>query len=175
MKPLRIGLLAPPDQQEAAIREYLEEQSRRMSALADSLGIPDNVHRWYELALHLARQHVPELRDQVPQGSPVKWGEYELAVLAVELEREQERQGGVTINHAARVLAKREPWLSFLQEKGGTAFGPDPGAALVRKYSDAKKIRLTAAARGNFKYHVHQGTVAEWDAEVRAIATPQRK
>lgn len=176
MRPLAIGLAClPPDRRDEAIREHVEEQFRRMSDLADSLGIPDDFHRWYALALHLARQHVPELSDEKPRGAPKKWGEYELGVLAVELERERDRQGGASIKDAARALADRKPWCSFLRANDGTYFGPDPAAALERQYSEAKRRRLTPALRDAFLYHVHQDTVDQWDAEVLALAVPERK
>ena len=177
LPPLRVGLLATEDQRKAAVHAYGEEQLRRMEALADSLGIPNDISRWYLVALHLARQHVPELRDAKPIGAPTKWGDYELGVLAVEIEREQQQQGGGTVERAAAALAERPPWREFLQEKGGTHFGPDRTAALMRMYSVARKHKFARVAREAFLYHQHPevNTVHEWDAEVLAIKPPNKK
>lgn len=178
-KPAAKGMPPPPhltyywhfaNEQEraAAIREYIEDEYCRMVALADSLGIPNNLNRWYTLALHLAREHVPELGEAKRIGSPKKWGNFELGVLAVEIERALQR-GERTIGSAAAVLAKREPWKSFLQVKGGTYLGPDPVAALVKQYSIAGKAPFTSIVRKAFKYHEATDTVAEWDEWVLGI------
>lgn len=173
--PLKVGILASDETRDAAIKRYVEEQYRRMESLADSLDIPDDLHRWYALALHLAMHHVPELKDAKPMGAPKKWGDYELGVLAVEIERELDRQGGGTVGRAAASLAERKPWKTFLQVKGGTYLGPDPTAALVKAYSAAKKSRWTRVCRDAFLYHKKFDTVHEWDAEVLAIEPPGKK
>ncbi len=162
-------------QNRADLEIYWAEQWKRMNALGDSLGIPDDNTRWYALALHLAQRHVPELKDAKPIGAPKKWGDYELGVLAVEIEREQERQGGVTIECAASALASRMPWSSFLQVKGGTYMGPDATAALVRQYANARRIKFTKVCRMAFKYHDATGSIEEWENEVLAIDQQRRK
>ena len=110
--PLKVGIFASDETRDAAIKRYVEEQYRRMESLADSLDIPDDPHRWYALALHLAMHHVPELKDAKPMGAPKKWGDYELGVLVVE------------IGHNREVLETAYPALPFtwLEVSAGDQF-----------------------------------------------------
>ena len=164
LPPLRIGLLMSESEKERIIRERLDEQYARMQALADSLAIPDDPFRWYSVALHLAQQHVPELKEIKRVGRTKKWGEMELGALAVEIERIT--SAGVTIEKAAKQLAAVEPWKSFLEEQARTnAVSPDPAAALTRAYTKAKQSPLTRVVRNAFGYHEMQGTVGEWERD----------
>ena len=151
------------------IDERVEEEHRRMVALAASLGIQDTPARWYMLALALARKHVPELQTAGPAGQPVKWDEFALGALAVEIEREQAAKGGIAIRAAAAALVTREPWKSFLDDRSGSFRDPNRSAALQRQYTNAKEAPFTSIARKAYRYHVETGTLPDWDALVLSI------
>jgi hypothetical protein len=87
LPPLRVGLLMSDDEKSRLRAERVEEERQRMEALADALGIEDNLARWYMVALLLARKHVPELMEAKPVGAPTRWDYWSLALLAIEIER----------------------------------------------------------------------------------------
>lgn len=106
-------------------------------------------------------------------GAPKKWGDYELGVLYVEMRRVKEScQPRLTDAEAAGRLSLVEPWKSYLQKKGGSYFGPDPIAALLKAYASAKKNKWSAVTWDAFQYHESNNTIAEWDAAVRTIRAP---
>lgn len=151
----------------ALVADYAGEQIRRMNALAASLGVrEEGEYKWFSVALHLAQRHIPALQIQKQRGAPTKWGLFELGVLVVEVERERERQRDCSVGAAAAQLAEKQPWKSFLQQKGGTYYGPDGAAALKKIYTKAKRSPAAEILRKSFLYHVATSTVDDWDTEV---------
>ena len=138
LPPLRFGLLMSDDEKSRLRAERFEEERQRMEALADALGIEDNLARWYMVALLLARKHVPELMEAKPAGAPTRWDYWSLALLAIEIERLTAQ--GKTVAQAARTLAATEHWLSFVgrQDRGTNSAVPEPAEVLRRNYSKAK-------------------------------------
>lgn len=163
---LNFGLLADPAVVTAAHAARYDEERARTIALAENLGIPDDWARWYLVALHLARQQVPELMEAKPEGAPKRWHPWAHALLAVSIERHM--AAGKTEREAADALARSDHWRTFVGKKnmGVARDTADPGEALRRAYSDAKKEPLAKIARMAFKWHELQGTVNEWDAQL---------
>lgn len=169
LEPLRMGLCAPREQVGQAIRARVREELARMNALADSMGIPDDAARWYSVALELARLHVPELQEVKKDGRPKKWGDYELGLLVVELEREQKsRTAKKTQKEAANTLAQRSPWKETISKwgHGKSPLGSDPGEALLQQYKVGRKSRWADVARSAFAFHYATGSTAAWDQDV---------
>ncbi|MCZ8234357.1 MAG: hypothetical protein ACK520_00215 [Inhella sp.] len=171
LPPLEFGLLASEEQKQAVIAERVKEEDRRMVALAERMGIPDGPHRWYFLALELARLHVPELMPPKEGGRPRTWGEFELAVLAVEVERERKTSTPPkTILAATAALAKRKPWRDLLNPWApGPEHDENPSEAIRYQYGIARKLKFTKAMREAFKFHEATGELHKWDAFVRMV------
>jgi hypothetical protein len=169
LPPVRFGLLMSDDERSRLLAERFQEESRRMEALADALGIEDNLARWYMVALLLARKHVPELMEAKPVGAPTRWNYWSLALLAIEIERLTAR--GKTVEQAARTLAATAHWLSFVGRQDGRIGNavPDPAEVLRRNYSKANTEPFKGfaeLARKGFRWHEMQGTVDQWEAEL---------
>ena len=118
---------------------------------------------FYQLSLALAREMYPEPKKR---GRPSKWTSVNKGVLVVEIERlidnDDQFHG---IEWACAQLAKREPWVSFLETKDGD-FVADPAEALRQVYFASRSDKWATVARGSFKYHEYMGTVDTWDKEV---------
>lgn len=169
LPPLPLGLLLVGDEQrDAAIAEHVSEEHRRMVALAEQFGIPDDPHRWYALALELARQHVPALMPRKKVGRPRTWGDFELSVLVVEMDRERASTNPKkTIRDAARTLATRSPWADLLQPWApGKTHDSDPAEALRQQYMLGRRSKWAKVARYAFKGHAATGDLNGWDAFV---------
>ncbi|MFN7695609.1 MAG: hypothetical protein ACK5O3_16340 [Burkholderiales bacterium] len=171
LPPLQIGLLASEEQKQAAIAERVKEEDRRLVALAEQMGIPDDPHRWYFLALELARRHVPELMPVKEEGRPRTWSEFELGVLVVEVERERTTTTPhKTILAATKALADRRPWRDLLNRWApGHKHNNDPGEALRHRYGLGKKLKFTKACRHKFKLYEARGELDKWDEFVRMV------
>lgn len=161
LDPLMIGPLADEEYIKQKINERVAVEFEKMLALLEHYSIKiSDPNPWYLLALTLAKEIVPGLKERVKKGAPKKWGTIELAVLHAEIDSLIEAEG-LTIEEAASKLAKQEPWKSFLSEKDGTAFGPDPAEALRRAYHmdcDKRWIKIAKDARS---YQAHVGDVGD--------------
>ena len=119
----RIPLLADDAAQLDIIREWENEDHKKLLLLCDELMIADGPHRFYDLSLALARKHHFAFQESAPLG---KWTDIAGAYLVVEVERLT--NGDDNPGHgelwAAHQLIKRPEWKAFL---GGKA---DPGEAL---------------------------------------------
>ncbi len=172
LPPLTIGLLASDEQRDRLIRERFDEEFRRMNALAEKMEIPDGLGRWYAVALNLARLHVPELRPLKDDGRATVWGDFELGVLVVEMEREiASTTPNKSIADAARSLARRSPWKDLLAPwQEGQTHSPDPGEAIRKQYSNGRKNRFAQVARDSFQYSVAMGTPESWQEMVNMVS-----
>jgi hypothetical protein len=167
LPPLKIGLLRSDEEIEAIIAKRCDEEFERMTTLAESLNVKDGSARWYLVALHLARQHVPELMETKRQGAPTRWNPFALGLLAVAIERHT--SAGKTVAQAADALACMEPWASFVgrqENRGGATVTPDPGEVLRRNYTQAKKESMAKIVHKGFKWHESNRTVDAWDGEL---------
>jgi hypothetical protein len=161
------GLLDCPE----FARERLERQNQRaaedverMFLLCDELGIETGPSMWFQLALTLARQLYPEPRKR---GRKVKWSPMRLGCLVVELERLA--INGKSIEWAANVLAKREPWKSFIESKESDITDKDPGEALRKLYSNVCDDKWAEVCRKAYKWHEIHNDIASWEAGIANI------
>ncbi len=163
LEPLRIGLLMSDEEKKELCSDRAGEEIRRMMVLAEKLGFQQPFN-WYQVALKLARKHVPELKENVKDGAKEKWGSVELVVLSIEVERL--RKNGESIIGACRVLAKKEPWKSFVSEKGGF-LGSVPEDALRKQYDRGKELRKLA--RGCLSYYELTGDFSAHEEQLKSI------
>ena len=100
-------------QNKMTVRRAIEYQ--RMVSVAESMELGSPVIDWYQVALKLAKNHIPELKENKPQGPKVKWGKFEKMMLAGEIYRL--KIDGCTIEQACEELAKMDVWKKFLEKK----------------------------------------------------------
>ena len=161
LEPRLVPLLIDADQQLEIVAGWAREDQAKLALLADEMGIADGPHRWYELALGLARKHHYAFQERVSQ---VKWTDVTLGYLVVEIKRlrkDQRKCPGHTVTWAAGVLAKRPEWADFLSG------GKDSAEALRRQYERFEKQRWAKVAWDAFKFHEKTDTVDEWDRDIR--------
>lgn len=172
LPPLKVPLLATEERQRAIIEERVAEEYRRMEALAEQLGIPDSSTRWYHVALELARRHVPELMPAKTDGRKKRWGEFELAILMVEVEFEQATSTPpMPIREATRRVALRSPWKDILRPwEEGLTHSSDPGEALRKQYNIGRNCHLATLHARIATMVRHNGTAESWQ-EVLAMVT----
>ncbi len=137
LDPLKQGLLTSDERMKELCSDRADEELRRMMVLAEEFGLSQPFN-WYQVALELAKKHVPELKENVKVGAKKKWGATECTVLITEIERLI--KDGESIIGACRVLAKKEPWKSFVSEKEGF-LGSVPEDALRKIYDGDKRLR----------------------------------
>ena len=164
LDPLVIGLLLSEKERDRLIKERVAEEYRRMVALSEAMGIHDAPPNWYEVALALAKRHVPELKENKRISPPIKWTMFERTMLGGEMMRLITREG-MTREEAAKQLAEEEPWTSFLSKKDGT-YQHDPGAALIKYYRERE------AKLGWDIYQVLEadGRLGEWTQHLKKIS-----
>jgi hypothetical protein len=150
---------ANPELLREAEAKRVEDDFRRLVVLARHYGIDtkDFRHMTYELALVMARELYPELKQP---GQKKKWTGLKLGCLVVEMERlirPNSRTYG--IKYAAETLAKKEPWKSFV--KGGQA------AEMLRTtYTKHRKDKWAEMMRRSYQHCRETGTVHEWEQDV---------
>jgi hypothetical protein len=158
------GLIDSPELAEYRLERQKQrniEDIDRMFLLCDEMSIKDGPFMWFELALTLARQLYPE---PLKKGRKAKWSPMRLGCLVVELERLA--INGKPIEWAANVLAKREPWKSFIESKESDVANKDPGEALRKLYFNARDDKWTALCRKAYKWHEINDDIASWEATV---------
>jgi len=161
------GLLAQALLSDGAMQElvakHVAEDHSKLIMLCRHYGIQDGPAMFYQLSLALAREIYPEPKKR---GRKSKWTELNKGVLVVEVERlihaDDPAHG---VEWACGVLAKREPWASFLESKEGS-FSPDPKEALRKVYFDFRSDKWANISRDAYKYHEHEGIVEQWDEDV---------
>jgi hypothetical protein len=131
LDPLKFGLLETPLQIDNKITGRAGEEYQRMVDIADSLGLGTSVIDWYQVALKLAKENVPELKEHKSAGAKSKWGVFEKMMLAGEIYRL--KSTGLTLEQACGELSKENVWKGFLDQKEST-YGSDPKAALLKQY-----------------------------------------
>ena len=162
LEPRRLPWLADEATQLKTIDKWAQEDHDKLLLLCDEFGIADGPHRFYKLALALAREHRLGFQERKPVG---KWTELTSGYLVVEVERltkAPNRKPGHTPKWAAQQLAKRLEWRAFL---GGNWL--DPAEALRGRYHRFKGDRWARIARDAFKYHEYLGTISEWEMKLR--------
>lgn len=165
----RLSLLATEEENQAEKEKWAEEDIQNLRLLCAHFGIASGDHQFKLLALELAKQLVPCFQEKPKEGRPLKWDNFTLGVLAVELERLVET--GATIDSAALTLAKKEPWLSFLEswDRDGSSLGPSPEDAIKTAYKKAKNTNWTRVTRDAFLGCKATGKINEWEDIVSEI------
>ncbi len=109
---LQFGLLESAQQIDNKVKDRLDEEYQRMLSVAGSFGFGTNDIDWYQVALKLAKEFVPELKENKPRGPKLKWGMFEKMMLAGHLYRL--KITGLTIEQACEELCKADVWQDFL-------------------------------------------------------------
>jgi len=161
---LQFGLLESPLEIQNKITDRADAEYQRMVSLAEAIDLGGSAIDWYQVALKLAKKHVPELMENKPRGPKVKWGVFEKQMLAGEIYRL--KTGGHSIEQACEELAKVDVWKSFLHQKEGT-YDSDAKAALLKQYKE--KSPATRAGIKAYLYHVHTNDIVGWQEEVGKI------
>jgi hypothetical protein len=126
-KPIKVEPRMSDERIDELIWEKIAEKDRRLNALADSRGIPNDHTRWYRMAMDLAERHEPELMTSRPEGARVKWHLVAQVVL-INLVAWLMNKEGLTKAKACDRLAADDPWLSKFKGKSN-------GDALARQCS----------------------------------------
>ncbi len=160
-------LLASDDDLRDLAEKYSAEDMRKMFLLCEHYGIKDGPHMFYSLALVLAREIYPEPKKR---GRKTKWTPLNKGALVVEVERlVKPNDPAYGVEWACRQLAKREPWLSFVEEKEGDNRSPDPAEALRKIYFEFRDHRLMRVSREAFKMYEYKGALADWVTHVNDV------
>jgi hypothetical protein len=157
LDPLKFGLLETPLQIDNKVTGRAGEEYQRMVVIADSLGLGTSVIDWYQVALKLAKEHVPELKEHKSAGAKSKWGMFEKVMLAGEIYRL--KSTGLTLEQACGELSKEDVWKSFLDKKEGT-YGPDPKAALLKQYKANSPD--SSVGMNSYLFHTHTDDIDGW-------------
>ena len=164
LDPLKFGLLETQSQINNKISYRSLEEYQRMTVIADSLGLGGASVDWYQVALKLAKKHVPELKEHKSAGAKSKWGMFEKAMLAGEIYRLQ--NSGLTLEQACKELSTHDVWKKFLDQKSNT-YGSDGKAALLKQYK--AKSRETELGIKNYLFYVHTDDMDGWKNELALI------
>ncbi len=160
------GLLLSDEEIKRIDENLKREKYRRMVLLFDAHKIAHG--NWEELCFSLARESVPCFKQKNKEGRPLKWDDYTLAVLYVEIERLTRKEFAAkpkTIRAATKELSIRIPWKLIIEKwSEGSFFGGDPSEAINSAYKESKKNHLSKIALDAFKLNILQGTISEWDA-----------
>lgn len=164
LKPRLLPLLVSEAEQLKVIEGWRNEDHEKLQLLCEEMGIADTPHRFYDLALALARKLYAGFQQAVPSS---KWTGLTRGYLVVEIERLTAE--GHDAKAAARMLAGRPEWKSFSRAGKG-------GEGLRVQYQDFKNDRLASVMRAAFKLHEHKGTLVEWhDDLLEALQEPHPK
>jgi hypothetical protein len=146
------------------LKEYVEEDHAKLLLLCQHYGIQNSPAMFYQLSLALAREIYPEPKKR---GRKSKWTDLNKGALIVEIERlvvPGDTSHGVV--WACTQLAKREPWVSFLEAKEGDTSNPDPAEALRRIYFSFRNDKWATISREAFKQYEDEDAVMAWERKV---------
>ena len=107
------------------IRERTELEVRKLSLLLAEYNIDsENPIKWFLLAWHLAKDYEPGFQEdrQTKKGRPGKWTFSRLLRLNQEFYEIINGNPRKTVANAASILAKKEPWKSFVSQDGSDCF-----------------------------------------------------
>ena len=155
------GMLCPDDEREARSQQLKDdaaiEDLLKLYVLCDHYGIKLGPHRYLHLSLTMARQFVPGFREKAQRGRKTKWTIIQIAALIVAMEKKIEPGTSRGVTWAAKALAKKAPWKSFLEEKVSGETDPNPAESLRKKYHDSKGGAIAEMARRAFKPNADSG------------------
>ena len=161
---LQFGLLESAQQIDNKVKDRLDEEYQRMLSVAGSFGFGTNDIDWYQVALKLAKEFVPELKENKPRGPKLKWGMFEKMMLAGEIYRL--KITGLTIEQACEELCKADVWQDFLDQKENT-YGSDAKAALLKQYSS--NSRESIIGMHAYLHHVQTDDLDGWQKVLNEI------
>lgn len=145
-------------------KKHSEEDNAKLQILCRHYGIQSSPSMFYELALALARDIYPAPKKR---GRKSKWTNLNQGALVVEVERlvipDDPAHG---VEWACNQLARREPWISFLETKEGGTHGPDPAEALRQIYFHFRSNRWAEISRSAFARYEREGARTEWERKV---------
>ena len=161
---LQFGLLESAQQIDNKVKDREGEEYQRMLSVAGSFGLATTDLDWYQVALKLAKEYVPELKENKPRGPKLKWGMFEKVMLAGEIYRL--KSTGLTLEQACGELSKEDVWKSFLDKKEGT-YGSDAKAALLKQYkANSPEISL---GMKNYLFYAQTDDMDGWQKELALI------
>jgi hypothetical protein len=161
---LQFGLLESAQQIDNKVKDRLDEEYQRMLSVAGSFGFGTTDIDWYQVALKLAKEFVPELKENKPRGPKLKWGMFEKMMLAGEIYRL--KITGLTIEQACEELCKADVWQDFLDQKENT-YGSDAKAALLKQYSS--NSRESSIGMHAYLHHVQTDDLDGWQKVLNKI------
>jgi hypothetical protein len=177
LEPMGVGVLSSSDQIDAAVKKRVETEFAKLVHLLSHYAIEGSENCWLNLALALARDHVPGFKEATIRHRPKTWGPGELWMLAGDFLRER-NEGASSNAEAARRLARKEPWVSFLNRgrwKQGKAAGPSDAERLLQQYNTMPD-RHRKVGEDAFRYHSEvTGTIDQWIEETKLILNPRRR
>jgi len=142
----------------------LNDKIQQLTLLLDQHGIDrKGNNRWFLLACKLADKYEPAFQPLKTLGRPPKWSEDRLLILAGEIWREI-KAGARTQRIAAKRLAAREPWRSFIDRwTPGRATSAEPHDAILDAY---KRVSLSQRRKGEQLCTRAMG-LGQWDSLVQ--------
>ena len=161
---LQFGLLESAQQIDNKVKDRLDEEYQRMLSVAGSFGFGTTDIDWYQVALKLAKEFVPELKENKPRGPKLKWGMFEKMMLAGEIYRL--KITGLTIEQACEELCKADVWQDFLDQKENT-YGSDAKAALLKQYSS--NSRESSIGMHAYLHYVQTDNLDGWQKVLNEI------
>jgi hypothetical protein len=161
---LQFGLLESAQQIDNKVKDRVDEEYQRMLSVAGSFGFATTDIDWYQVALKLAKEFVPELKENKPRGPKLKWGMFEKMMLAGEIYRL--KITGLTIEQACEELCKADVWQDFLDQKENT-YGSDAKAALLKQYSS--NSRESIIGMHAYLHHVQTEDLDGWQKVLNEI------
>jgi hypothetical protein len=95
------------------LNRYYREERKKMVRLLLHYKIKKwQPNCWYDLALALARHHVPGFRRHAKPGAKLRWDAETLDRLKAQIHELQARRH-ISIAGACQILANREPWVNL--------------------------------------------------------------
>lgn len=153
--------------------KYETEDRAKLELLCQHYGIEDSPHKFYELALKLARELHPEPRKR---GRKTKWTGLAMGALLVEIDRIKSTDDPLHgVEWACGQLAKTEPWLSFLETKDSNNFASDPAEALRKVYYEFRDHHWVKLFRESFIRYESEGRLEEWENLVISLLRDYRE
>lgn len=160
----RPGLLMSAADLQRMATKHAKEDHSKLLLLCTHYGIPAGPRMFYDLSLVLARELYPEPKKR---GRKSKWTAPNQGALVVEIERlVKPGDSAHGVRWAAKQLAKREPWKSFLEVIESETTAPNPPEALRNKYFSFKDEKWANTMRKAFKMYEHEGAIADWENQV---------
>jgi len=164
--PRILGLLMNDDEINEKLKEWEREDFENLLLLCDHYGIKESnpMFAFANLSIALAKDlRVPAFTESKKRGRREKWDEFTRGILVAEVERTIKPGNDYGVSWATKELAKKEPWKSFIKEKGGS-LDSDPSEVLRQIYYNSVNIKFAKVARKACMYYVEiEKSVQDWE------------